>query len=669
MNKYFKNLLALLFMAIVFSSCASNDLQKKEPKEVLIQKANSGDVKAMISLEEDYNIVNTKNGIFYLEKWHKLLNEKNDKKDLAKLHKIYEKYKFSIANAKEVRKKILELSKEKEGFEGFFYKLEKAVEQRDRKKLEELVDKKYKNLNNEQLNRVVLYFDLARFFPKRLNLVKYMEEKKYILPYEYYHDKMRYVSKNKEEKELVIKRLLSFEDEEGFEETILYFIEKKEYENAYRFLKRLEEFTKNQANTYYLYAKLEKKKNPNSIEVINYYKKAVNLAHYEASKHLIYYFAKNKKYKEFIKVEKENKDNLVFLKALADFYRYNRQESKAIEIYEKAAKLGDKESIAFLVSFDNPYEFTPQIIELKQKYQEYVLSSNDWELFDKVLAKTTYFENQKKYKEFNKKIFDILIKNNRFLELKKFAVRLDDKKEKLFYLEEAAKMGDVQANVVVAKHYIEDYDNPDVKKAIKIFDELVDREELYAIRVLAKLYHKPTYKVKKYKDEKKAIKYLELLSKRGDLKARRNILKIYAKNKELIDYNKAITHLKELIKENDNTQDRYELAQVYLKMENFDKSKLHLNKLIKKGYKRAYVTLGMMYYKDENYDNPVEKIDHKKAFEYFKKAEKSSSLAWYFLGVFYKNGYATEKDLEKAKYYFEKAYTFGVEHAKKELED
>ena len=128
-----KNIIFLCLTALFFVSCSSLEPQKIESKDLLIKKANQGDIKAMVSLEKNYNFVNSKEGLFYYEKWYKLIDNKSDKNDVYSLYKIFEEYKYNIANGKIKSKKLLELSKNSKNFEGVYNQIEQLTLQRKRK--------------------------------------------------------------------------------------------------------------------------------------------------------------------------------------------------------------------------------------------------------------------------------------------------------------------------------------------------------------------------------------------------------------------------------------------------------------------------------------------------------------------------------------------------------
>ena len=663
-----KNSIFLIFTALFLISCSSNNLEKIEPKESLVQKANNGDLKAMISLENDYNFINSKEGVFYFEKWYKFINKNSDKNDLIALHKIYDNHKVSISDGKVKSEQILDIVRNRKDFDGFYYRLEKILDKRDRDTLEAISNDEYKKLNNEQLVKVANLFEKKKLFPKTFNIDNYMIENNYRLPYLYYFSEMR--SGKKTFKEEVINMQYSFNDIKNFQKSINYFIQNKDYKNATRFLEKLKKLDEKNPEIYKLYAKLERKKDYKSEKIVDYYKKAAILGDYSAMYKLLIYYAKNKQVKEFLEFEKQNKNLIVLHRTLGEFYYKNSEEALSVEYYKKAAQLGDTHSIVYLASYTNINRFAPFLFNVKQKYQDYILNSNDWLLIEKALDKTATYYNQKNFKEFNEKLFDKMLKSGKFVQLKKYAIRLRDRKKGLFYLKEIVKTGDVESNIILARYYLNKRDeNGEYKKALKILEDLAHRGDTTSIRMLADIYYKSNPKFEKYQNYKKALKYFEELSNKGDERITKKLVSIYMKNKDIKDYKKAAFYLKRLTTMRDNAKDYEKLGGFYTLKEyqDFEKAKMYFNKAIDKGYKQAYFSLGMLYYKDKNYNNNIEKLDYKKAFEYFKKAEKYDSNSWYVLGMFYKNGYATKQDLEKAKYYFKMAVSFGYKYAEEEL--
>lgn len=665
-----KNIILLCFMTLFFISCSTLSPEKISSKGLLIIKANQGDVKAMLSLKNQYDFLNTKNGIFYYEKWYKLIDEKSNKNDVYKLYKIFKKYKYNIANGEEKSKKLLTLSKNSQDFEGVFNQIEQFTLQRKSKKLKEVLENNYKTFSNKQLTKVLLFLDKKNSFPKGLDMITYIQNKKFTLPYDYYFDKMKSYRKSFQESMEAINTQYSFNDKEKLKESIKYFIRYKDFDNAKRFIDKLKILNENEMIINTLYAKLEDKKKFNSKEAIAYHKKATSLGSYESALNVIKFYAKNKDYKSYMNFKEKNKNLISFKKALGYFYSYKGEYTKAVEYFDEVAQSGDIDTIVSLARYSNDrYRFSPEIVKIKEKYQDYIIKSNDWNLIEKILDKTTMYSNKKYFTEFNKKLFEKLAKKGKYRQLNKFYTRVSDKKISLNYLIEASKTGDVFSNITLSKHYANDTEDFNALKCIEILERLVMRGEKYAIKLLVRIYHKPNNKFKKYKDINKAVKYLDMLANNGDLASIRSLVRIYIKNEKVKDYQKALEYKKILAYKTNDKNDFRELGAFYTYKENQDfiKARKYLNKSIQLGSKKAYLHLGLLHFKDKNYKNNMEKLDYKKAFEYFKKAEDYSSTSWYFIGIFYKYGYGIPKDLEKAQFYLSKAATWGIEHAKEEL--
>ncbi|MGA1939209.1 SEL1-like repeat protein [Arcobacter sp. YIC-310] len=664
-----KNIIFLCLTALFFVSCSSLEPQKIESKDLLIKKANQGDIKAMVSLEKNYNFVNSKEGLFYYEKWYKLIDNKSDKNDVYSLYKIFEEYKYNIANGKIKSKKLLELSKNSKNFEGVYNQIEQLTLQRKRKELQKFFEDNYKSFTNEQLNKVLLFLEKKRYFPRNLDIVTYMKSKNFVLPYDYYFKKMKSDRKNEQKRLESINKQYSFNDKEKLKKSIDYFIYRKDFVNAKRFIDKLKTLNEEDVVINTLYAKLEDKKKYESKEAIKYHKKAAILGNYESSLKLIRFYMKNKDYKSYMDFKEKNKNTISFKKAMGFFYSKKGEYTKAVEYFDKVAQSGDTDTIIALATYTNDrYRFSPEIQKVRNKYQTYILKSDDWKLIEKILDKTTRYGNKKYFKQFNKKLLDKFVEKGKYIQINKFYRRVPNEKDSLNYLIEASKTGDIVSNITLAKYYSSNKKYFNLLKTIEILEKLVHRGEIFAVKILLRFYHKPSYKFKKYEDINKAVKYFDILAKNDDLNAIRSLVRIYMQNEKIKDYKKALYYQKMLAYKTNYREDFRELGALYTLKEtqDFKEARKYLNKAIKLGSKKAYLHLGMLHFKDKNYQNNVEEINHKKAFEYFKKAEDYSSTSWYFLGIFYKYGYAVPKDLKKAKFYLGKASAWAVQHAKKE---
>ncbi|MCU7834900.1 MAG: SEL1-like repeat protein [gamma proteobacterium symbiont of Taylorina sp.] len=116
--------------------------------------------------------------------------------------------------------------------------------------------------------------------------------------------------------------------------------------------------------------------------------------------------------------------------------------------------------------------------------------------------------------------------------------------------------------------------------------------------------------------------------------------------------------------DNDNAAAQHYLARYYLNQKNFELAFFWLEKAIKQNYQPAMVDMGYLYYNG----NGIKK-DFSKAIELLQAAaEKKIMLAQYLMGkIYYSGGYGIDKDLSKAKKWFQEAVKSGSFDAKKYL--
>lgn len=87
-----------------------------------------------------------------------------------------------------------------------------------------------------------------------------------------------------------------------------------------------------------------------------------------------------------------------------------------------------------------------------------------------------------------------------------------------------------------------------------------------------------------------------------------------------------------------------------------------LIKQAEQGNTEAQFHLGMAYYKGDGIEE-----NHEKAFEWWMKAAEEEACAMCNLGVLYRDGDGVEQDLFNAMHWFGKAYRYGMEEAKNEM--
>ena len=94
-----KNIFLVLFTMIFFAGCSFNNLSKNEveSKSQLIEKANDGDIKAMLDLNEYYSFPQTQEGLYYFNKWYSSIDKKDNKEDIYNIGKVYFEYKICLS--------------------------------------------------------------------------------------------------------------------------------------------------------------------------------------------------------------------------------------------------------------------------------------------------------------------------------------------------------------------------------------------------------------------------------------------------------------------------------------------------------------------------------------------------------------------------------------------
>lgn len=241
---------------------------------------------------------------------------------------------------------------------------------------------------------------------------------------------------------------------------------------------------------------------------------------------------------------------------------------------------------------------------------------------------------------------------------------LIDTQKAVEYLEKAADIGNVYAQTELAKIYIKEGNDDNIKKAIVYLEEIASKNNDRAQYILGKFY---LDKESKNYDITRAIKYLEASADQGNQYAAYQLGKVYL-DKETSEYDKskAIKYL-EASADQGNQYAAYQLGTVYLNKETpeYDKSKamMYLEASANQENQFAQYQLGMVYLNKENPE-----CDKNKAMKYLEaSANQKNQYAQYQLGMLYLDKEMPEYAKNKAIKYMKASADQGNEFAEYQI--
>ena len=154
MSKVF--FIVLIFLAL--TACSSSPVNKNvSHKHVLIESANSGDVKAMVELNTTYLFPQTKEGYDYYVKWYDSVLKSKDANAIMLFSDVYKEYMRMFINGKSKYFKLLETAMQLGNEDAMFRLL--AVPSRIYKKGSSLERKIIKQSDEPSLLKLLAFYD------------------------------------------------------------------------------------------------------------------------------------------------------------------------------------------------------------------------------------------------------------------------------------------------------------------------------------------------------------------------------------------------------------------------------------------------------------------------------------------------------------------------------
>lgn len=681
-------------------------------KQSLIRRAEGNDINAMLELNECCFFVDTKEGLAYYKKWYFNVLEVQDGKQVFSFAEMLNKHSDLFVNGEVKYLTLLHRAKQLGSVDALYALLEyyhdNMLGDDDMKtrfaeiKAIILTDKSESNLL-----RLKKSFTNMSAWDDSKKLRVFMEEKGYldssltnIKELDEAYRKSKYIGYDKNRLPNIINKILdsnSVDDiyyaskkikhrEHDFREILLRKVLQLTNDNKLKgdvYFDLADNQTKRKEHLFevkkYYLSKLGKEKNRSekiSIEakiaeldkereeinlasIIELYEKASSFGHFSALKELYFIYNKhifdyNKSYHAVVDKLKETDVGLKF---------YLEHNPYDIELFQILAEKGDKDIIVKLAK-QNLLDERPEFEPVAEKYRAVVLASDDYELHLKMkdILKSYSYKYSDKAKYF---LTDLEEKEADWQNIYVLRSKIEslcnssDIAACNKSLQQAYLYGDVKntlrlAGRYVAAGYVWEYEDnkseakKEVLQGIDIYEQLASQGEKQAIKQLADIYSSAVFMDKERYNLTKAISYYEKLSQLGDHSGLKKIIKLYeCESCGLYNESEFVKRLEFAWEKTNKPYYAKKLAMLYYRKgdkENLKKA-AHFFEL-----SESYYFLAKLYYDQDGLG-----IDPKKSYAYLQKCaslEFESDNCNYLMGMFYKKGFAVDKDNEKAKAYF-----------------
>ncbi len=675
-----KQILSALLVFLFLTGCATNNLPNgsKYSKETLINKANNGDVNAMLELSKYYDFPQTIEGLKYFDKWYKNIDKNKDPKELALIGDIYYDYSDMFLDGETKALTLLNEASKKGSLDAKVSLIKHHIRYHKIYEAQKIESEIIEKLSVEQLQKLYTIYMNKYKRDQAEKVASYLAERGADLPYKLQLQDIKstmYKTNTKEKVEKFIEKTIASKDSEKILQLAELFKKKYRYQEALTLYNEYIKLDEKNADVYYslsiIYDKghYRQKLNKDKEKSQEYLQKAASLNHIEASVKLLENYGRSidtlDKYLELKnRLISSNEGTLV----LANYYNKKRYKEKARELFEKLAEEENHEAILELaLKTPSRYYFYPEEYISAKKWQEFILSSTNTKLKDafikEVIENYTY---KKAFPEVIKKLEQDILESDNILTLRKYAYknRYSNIDLAIKMYEKASNAGDIKSSLELVSLYtnkkVNKYD-----KAVEVLQTLIDKGDKKAAYKLAHLYLYPPYSLNKKPEDKKALAIYEDLAKKNDLKAIQELVTYhlcYSCNKDpKRDKKTGFYYMKKLYELRKSPRDYASMGWAYAYGEGVEadlkKAEEYYLQAAQKGYTSAYYNLAWLYYRnDDNKDKNIIRIDYKKAKEYLELGAKHFNYpSINLLGVFYKDGLGVKKDMKKAIRLFEKA--------------
>lgn len=642
-----KVLLIILIIFTIFTIVFLRYNQSFAPvsKGELIKNANNGDIKTMIRLNKEYHFAHLKDGIKYFRKWHKNISQKDNAKDIYDLALIYHKYSDIYVNSEEIIHKLLNLSSSQGYTQASLMDIILYVKSLQFPKAKKMINNKtLSHFSKKQLDELYLALSNVPYMNDFTQKVLYfMQNKGYHKPFAYYEKNIKKAvnERNKTKITELNREISDTKDVNLIEKIANFYHKRRKLKKSILFNKELLKYNPKNTKAYISlgkdYESLEKIQKRDKTLSKEYQK--LSLSNYQ---------------KAFRLGDVKGAEYL-----LSSYFSKKEKQNKYFDLVEelKQTQKGKLTLVKHLQKNKMQYQANKILVDLAKNKNEYA-----------IITLASLYKNKYNFNPYTNRIktqWKEYIKNSNDKNLlKRFENAIFDatysiKMSMIKDFEDITNNKYIQ-NDVLALREIYRF-NRYKPKGIQALKKAAKFGDKYSILKLAKIYENST----KYK-EIKAIRLYEDLIKAGDKQALWKLGNIYTKGKHK-DIKKAILYFEKAVSLGD-TKYAYRLTDYYLcqtcedgKYNDIKKGISHLKRLIKLGEYENYIILGRLY----QYKNKGVNKDLQKAKKYYQKAiNHGIKRANFNLGTLYfsydkhKTDDIIELDYKKAFNYFKASEFF-----------
>ncbi|MFY9074485.1 tetratricopeptide repeat protein [Malaciobacter mytili] len=664
-----------IFLTLLFlTGCSTLNFQNTvSSKEELINKANKGDIKAMIALNKYYKFPETKEGFDLYNKWYETINKEDKTEDILEFANIFSKYNDMFINGKQKTQHLYNLAVELGSEDALFLQIEAYLKEYNYPKINQIKKKILENPTEEKLTKLYTLYKSKYMNTEASKIIELMTS--YGFTYKQTtEEKLKdliYKKDSQDEINKILEEVIASKDSKEIFQTADYLKKKYKYTYALKLYEAGLLLDNTNAHAYYEASEIYRRGNytenlkRDENKALESLQKAADYNHFKASAELLREYTKNQEnIQDYFNLVEKLKQTKEGKRALAQYYYNNYKKAKANEILNELAQEGDEEAILELaLRIPSKYSFNPEEFNLTKKWQKNIIESNNLSLKKKFEEKISSFRFASYYTTMNEELVKKALEEKNIITLRELYIknRYRNYDIALEYLQTAANYGDVKSNLNLARDYLGSKKDEDINKVLAIYEDLAQKGDINTTRTLAEFYFYPPYTKENFKDYKKAIYYYEKAANMGDLRSIKKLAQIFlcgeCESKKLVDYKKAKIYLEKLAQMGE-ARDLFNLGWTY----NFGKgvekdllkAKEYYEKAASLGFSSAYYNLAWLYYKDD-----VIKVDYKKALEYLEKGvELNNSNCINLLGLFYEKGYGVEKNMQTAISYYKQIANF-----------
>ena len=527
-----------LFILLFFASCASNNvyIKNEQNKNSFIEKANNGDLEAMISLNQYYNFPHTKEGLFYYNKWFKNISKKNKENNILKLASIYGKYQDMFPNGEEKVTTLFSYINNKKNYKAKFelikYYLSKPYS-RNKHKINKIHGKIISHLNEEELNDL-----LSIYFKNRIRKLQ-KETTVFIMIQRYRISNKNCLaileanpfSRNNHINEYLKKDILKSKNIDDI--MTLAIMDRKAYKikKAINNFKYILELDKNNGKAQFELGKIYEKGSQRynikkDIEKsLKYYELASSNSYIDATTLLFNIYSKKVEDKnKYFRIKKELEKSDQGLLTLASYYQSKYQTEKSIRILEKLANKGNIKALVKLALKKNKsVRYNPEEEYHSKDWLVYIKNSKDSKIINYLYTEMYRYRYKYKFRSELSKYEESRLQSKDILVLRNILEKTKSIKHRIAALNTLVEYKDVKAIKALSKIY----KRTNITKGMALINVLVDLGDKKTIYDLAKHLNRSNIQ----KDKIKSLEYFIRLAKQGHVSSLKYLSNYYTKLK------------------------------------------------------------------------------------------------------------------------------------------